>query len=164
MAVLAPATQSGLAEEAAGLTDFRPAVQSQPRDVAAITGLSRPALATETSGTGSVVLKASVAETPTQPLINSAGLREVKAVIGESLDFDNFIVYCYPPATPRFDIRLPNSLIPPELRAYGRPVFVSIDSQDGYKRPVIKPREVTQPLDETKDIKEIDRWIASIEC
>jgi hypothetical protein len=125
---------------------------------------SQTPLSTQPSSAQAVELKSFVPDVETPPLVQAPGIRAVKAVIGDSLGQGNYIVHCYPPTSPKFDIRLPEVVIPSDLRTYGQPVFVSLDVQNGYRRPVITPREITEPPPRLPEDDAIENWLDSLEC
>jgi hypothetical protein len=126
--------------------------------------------ATDASSTSAVALKSvAVASSQTPPLASARGaqtegLRAIQAVIGDSVGQNNYIVHCYPPKAASFDIRLPEIVIPHELRSYGRPVYIAIEAQHGSRRPILTPRELTEPLPRLPGQDEVEAWIASFEC
>lgn len=122
------------------------------------------ARSTEASVGQAAALKSVALETETPPLVQAAGERSVRAVIGDRTGQGNFIVHCYPPVGAHFDVRLPEVLIPQDLRQYGRPVSIALDVQNGIRRPVISAREITEPLPKAPEQQEIERWLDSPEC
>jgi hypothetical protein len=135
MALTEPGTYSQLAERAAAqfaqTTSFAPPARPREASAPQATEPSRMPLATEASSAQAAALKSAVSESQTPPLVQARGIQAVKAVIGESIGQGNYVVYCYPPNSPKFDIRLPEVVIPSDLRAYGRPVFVAVDVENG---------------------------------
>jgi hypothetical protein len=121
-------------------------------------------LATEPSSAQAVALKSSVSERETPLLGQAPGIRLIKAVIGDSIGQGSYILHCYPPTSPKFDIKLPEVVIPTDLRVYGRPVFISVDVQNGMRRPIVTPRELTEPLPRLPEQDSIDDWLMSLEC
>jgi hypothetical protein len=149
--------------ESAQQTSFSPPARTREVAFPQINEPGRIPLATEPSSGQAAALKSALPESETPPLLQ-AGVRAVKAVIGDNIGQGNYIVHCYPPASPKLDIRLPEVVIPSDLRAYGRPVFVSIDVQNGIRRPVITPREITEPLPRLPEQDAIESWLTSLEC
>ena len=168
MALIAEGTRSQPAQqpvsESVQQTSFSP--PARPREVTSsqVNQPFRIPRATEPSSAQAAALKSAVWETETPRLVQAPGIRAVKAVIGDSIGQGNYVVHCSPPTSPKFDIRLPEVVIPRDLRAYGRPVFVSIDVQNGIKRPVVTAREITEPLPRLPEQDEIESWLTSLEC
>lgn len=145
-------------------TSFR--LPTRPQEAASrhTNQMAQMPLATESSSAQPTALKGTVAETQTPPLVQAPGLRSVKAVIGENIGQGNYIVHCYPPTSPMFEIRLPEVLIPRDLRVYGKPVSVVIEVQNGVRRPVITAREITEPLPRLPEQEEVEAWVNSLAC
>jgi hypothetical protein len=158
------ATTYGQTQQVAA-TEFPPQTREAPAAVSPKANQPvRIRHATEPSSAQTAALKSAVSEAPMQTSMEAPGLRAVKAVIGESMGQGNFIVHCYPPTSPKFEIRLPEVVIPRDLRTYGRSVFVSIDIENGIRRPVVTPREITEPLPRLPEQDAIERWLTSFEC
>jgi hypothetical protein len=168
MALIAEGTRSQPAErpasESVQQTHFSP--PAPPREITSsqVNQPFRIPRSTEPSSAQAATLKSDVLESETPPLVQAPGIRAVKAVIGDNIGQGNYIVHVYPPTSPKFDIRLPEVVIPRDLRAYGRPVFVSIDVQNGIRRPVVTPREITEPLPRLPEQDAIESWLTSLEC
>jgi hypothetical protein len=150
------------ASELARQTSFSSPVREVPSPQ--INQPARLPLATEPSSAHAAALKSAVPESETPPLVQAPGVQAVKAVIGDTIGQGNYIVHCYPPTAPKFEIRLPEVVIPRDLRVYGRPVFVSIDVQNGIRRPVVTPREIAEPLPRLLEQDAIENWLTSLEC
>jgi hypothetical protein len=168
MALTEPGTYSQLAERAAAqlaqTTNFGPPARPREATSRQANEPSGVPVATEASSAQAAALKSAVSESQTPPLVQARGIRAIKGVIGESIGQGNYVVYCYPPTSPKFDIRLPEVVIPSDLRAYGRPVFVAIDVENGIRRPVVTPREITKPLPRLPEQDAVESWLKSLEC
>jgi len=92
-------------------------------------------------------------------LPTAAGLSAVDAVIDE-IKRDSVIVRCLLPDG-TLELRLPPSLIPPELLIFGQPIAISLGQRDGIRAPVIQRRNITESV-QFSDQEEIDRWIESL--
>jgi hypothetical protein len=166
MALIEAGTQA--AQRAAGETTRQTSFSllARPREIT-IPQANQPGripLATEPSSAQPTTLKSAVPESETPPLVQAPGIKAVKAVVGDSIGQGSYIVHCYPPNSPKFDIRLPEVVIPTNLRVYGRPVFVSIDVQNGFRRPVVTAREIAEPLPRFPEQDAIESWVTSLEC
>jgi hypothetical protein len=85
-----------------------------------------------------------VSESPdvkaTPQIPQSAGLKTIDAVVGDLL-VDSVVIHCLIPSG-NIDIRLPPSLIPSDLLVYGKPVRLSLSSQQGGRYPRVEAREI----------------------
>ena len=168
MAVISAGTYTGVAQRGATEplqeTNFGASTPVRGANSGQGNRLARVPLMTESALAQPAAFKPVVSEERPPALGQAPGLRAVNAVIGENLGQDNYIVHCYPPASGQFDIRLPGVLIPKELRAFGRPVYVAIEVEGGIRKPVITPREITNPLPRLPEQDAIERWLDTLEC
>jgi hypothetical protein len=93
------------------------------------------------------------------PTLELAGLRSIDCVISE-IRRDTVKIKCKG-ATGDTELQLPPSLIPNALMHVGQPIVISLDSSDGYRRPVINARAIG-PQAKLPGQDEFESWAKSI--
>jgi hypothetical protein len=76
----------------------------------------------------------------TMPLMATAGIRKIDGVVSEIMK-DTVVIQCMF-TTGNFDLRLPPALVPVELRSFGTPVWISLETTGGVRMPVVEPRPI----------------------
>lgn len=83
-------------------------------------------------------------------------IKKVEATVGE-IDPTSVTIHCKT-SFKDVDIKLPISLVPDELRNYGMPVYVSLDSATGVRIPLIEKRSIG-PQPDLDGIDEVQAWL-----
>jgi hypothetical protein len=85
--------------------------------------------------------------------------RSLEAVVS-GFTGESVFLNCFAPGG-EIEVKFPITVVPAELRAYGQPVYLSLETDRGYRVPVVKKREIPpQPM--LPGEQEIDEWIASL--
>jgi hypothetical protein len=75
----------------------------------------------------------------TMPVMTT-GIRKIDGVVSEIMK-DSVIIQCMLP-TGNVDLRLPSGLVPTELKFFGAPVWISLETTGGIRMPVVEPRPI----------------------
>jgi hypothetical protein len=95
---------------------------------------------------------------PQLPLPDATQLKSLPAVVTGVNDI-SVIITCQLPKG-EVDVRLPKSVVPPQLAVFGTPVALSVDEDGGFRRPVLVERHI-EPRARTPEEIEVDEWIES---
>ena len=86
--------------------------------------------------------------------------KELKGVVS-NVTTDCIFVNCSLP-NDSIELSFPKSMVPSDLAIYGVPVYVSLEIVNGYKRPVVKHREVLENPHYQTEISGIDSWLEQL--
>ena len=89
-----------------------------------------------------------------------AVVQEIDGVIAEVME-GSVVIQCRLPGAEDLELRLPPSLIPSGLIAFGTPVRISLETSGGYRVPIVRARDIgEQP--ELSGQSAVEKWINSL--
>jgi len=87
------------------------------------------------------------------------GAKSVSAVVA-AVTRETVVLDCLL-ASGHFEIKLPLSLIPETLRAFGQPVTVSLGRDGGYRAPLVEARTI-EPVPSDPEVDELKDWLSGL--
>jgi hypothetical protein len=97
--------------------------------------------------------------TSQQELPNALAAKTIDGVVSE-IKNDSIVIEVTSVGEDHLKLSLPPSLFSDELRKYGTPVRVSLDSSLGYRRPVVQARDIATPA-RLPGQDAVDDWLRS---
>jgi hypothetical protein len=95
----------------------------------------------------------------TPELTDEKTLARIKAVVSR-IDGPSIAISLQLPSGP-VDINVAADIVPGELARYGQPVWVSLDASDGYKRLIVRERNLDIPSSSDR-LADLKRWVATL--
>lgn len=96
----------------------------------------------------------------TPELTDEKTLARIKAVVSR-IDGPSIAISLQLPSGPA-DINVAADIVPGELARYGQPVWVSLDATDGYKRLIVRERNLDIPPSSDR-LADLKRWVTTLE-
>jgi hypothetical protein len=92
--------------------------------------------------------------------VTVGGVRKIDAVVAAVTEA-SVVLNCVTRSSEALELNLPKDLVPIELQSFGTPVQISLETNGGYRVPVVRSRDISQQ-EKIAGQAEFEPWVDSL--